>query len=127
MLFFEADILLANVLSELKWDEGVNHNDLATYCEEVKKELCKIGMKDEYVYFEICQSDVTDTVNTYSDFYVQMGDETYSYHMPNPDYFSKRFSKDIVCALKIAAKNYANKREEKTDENRNRSTKRKYQ
>lgn len=117
MIFFEAEVLLANILSELQLNEGVNHDDLAIYCDEIRKELYKLGMSKRYIYFEICQSDVTHKVNCNSDLFVQMGDKTFDYNIPNPDYFNKRFPKDISDALKIAAKNCANKLYERNTKN----------
>lgn len=106
-LVLQSEVILANVLSHVDSDYGVDRDDLAQYCRKVKSELAKHKVSaKKYVYFDIDEQSVKDAIRTYTNQFVEVGDKIYGYRKINIDYFNSRLNSDISKTLERVAENY---------------------
>jgi hypothetical protein len=109
MLYLEAEVILANVLSKAYEDCGVGIGELNEYCSMVKQEIAKqlgktLSREDyEHIYFELHRDDLKNAIKTFENLFVQMGDKYYQYRRPNPQYFNSRFTKGVAKILEGSA------------------------
>lgn len=109
-LVLESEVILANVLSKTREECGVNKDDLLMYCNDVKSELAKIEeISNEYLYFELDNQSIKDTVNKYDLLFVQMGKEIYGYEEINTDIFNSRYEIRVSEVLNRVAIEFAQK------------------
>lgn len=106
-LVLDSEVILANILSKTPEDCGVSRDDMQMYCFEVKSELAKIAaISNEYLYFDLDNQSLKNTLNRYEDLFVQMGKEIYSYEEINADIFNSRFDHIVSEVLNNVANGF---------------------
>ncbi|MBU7005894.1 hypothetical protein [Phosphitispora fastidiosa] len=103
-LVLQSEVILANVLSQVDQQCGVDRNELVKYCEEVKSELAKLpSMESEYVYFDVDEQSIRNAVKIYQTFFAQFGNKIFGCKKINVDYFNSRFNPEVSDTLKKSA------------------------
>ncbi len=111
-LVLESEVILANLLSKITGECGIDRNDLVEYCVEIKKQLAELGsMLSKYIYFDISTQSINKAIKSYHDWFVQVGDKVFAYNNINACYFNSRFSDEIAKSLEKAAIQYVHKKE----------------
>lgn len=99
MIVLEAEVILANILSKVDFDYGVDSNVLMEYCQLVKKEISKTPMKSEYIYFDISNQSINNAVKYYHEIFIKINKRIFAYGEVNVEYFNSRLDAEIVDSL----------------------------
>jgi hypothetical protein len=105
-IIFNSEVILANILVNTTDHYGIDMDDIAKYCVEVKNNIASLSKTPQYVYFDLNTQSISEAINIYNNHFVEIGDKIYRYKTFNVDYFNSRFPKVISTALKDASHKY---------------------
>lgn len=99
-VYVEPEVILANLLTYNKSDEGISIEDLDKYCQGIKR-----AIKDD-VYCHFNSNDLEITLIRYSDEFKRFQNKFFINNKININHFNTRYTVEIANVLKNVALNF---------------------
>lgn len=89
-----AEVVLANLLSGKKKEQGVSFEDINMYCQKVREQMGNVKA-DDFVYFAVDKREVKDTVLKYPQMFNMFKNRIFGSDVLKKNQFNSRYTDEI--------------------------------